>query len=499
MLIVGAGFGGIAAAIELRRHGIARRAGSSRRRRDLGGTWYYNSYPGAACDVPEPPVLVLLRAAARLVAPVLAPGRRSTTTCTRSPATTASSRLIETGRDRQRVRAGTRQRCRWTVTTAERTHLRGGRARSSRPASSHQPSIPRDRGRRAVRRATASTRPNGTTTTTLEGKRVAVIGTRRERGPVRARDRAQGARSLTRLPAHRQLVPAAQEPAATRRCVQGWRSNASRGCRRCRRSVRLRVHRVADAGDPPPAHRRAPRRPRARRRSCACSSATPRCAARRGPTTRSAASGSCSAPTSCPRCSGRNVELVTEPIARVEPEGIVTARRRAARGRLHHLGDRLQDERLHVPDGDHRRRRTRACSEQWATGAHAHLGITVPGFPNMFVMYGPNTNTSGGSIIVYLEAQAAYMRQALAAAARARRGRDRGAPRGRGRQRPRAAGALRRHRLDRVRLLVPRRARAHRRQLARLHARVPASRRATLDASEYRFTPLPERVALTGA
>jgi hypothetical protein len=31
----------------------------------------------------------------------------------------------------------------------------------------------------------------------------------------------------------------------------------------------------------------------------------------------------------------------------------------------------------------------------------------------MFVMYGPNTNTSGGSIIVYLEAQAAYIRQAL--------------------------------------------------------------------------------------
>ena len=40
--------------------------------------------------------------------------------------------------------------------------------------------------------------------------------------------------------------------------------------------------------------------------------------------------------------------------------------------------------------------------------------MTVPGFPNMFVMYGPNTNTSGGSIIYYLEAQAAYVRQALA-------------------------------------------------------------------------------------
>lgn len=51
--------------------------------------------------------------------------------------------------------------------------------------------------------------------------------------------------------------------------------------------------------------------------------------------------------------------------------------------------------------------------EVWAKGAHAHLGLTVPGFPSMFVMYGPNTNTSGGSIIWYLEQQAAYIRQAL--------------------------------------------------------------------------------------
>jgi hypothetical protein len=49
----------------------------------------------------------------------------------------------------------------------------------------------------------------------------------------------------------------------------------------------------------------------------------------------------------------------------------------------------------------------------WAGGASAHRGIAVPGFPSMFIMYGPNTNTSGGSILVYLEAQARYLRQAL--------------------------------------------------------------------------------------
>jgi hypothetical protein len=47
--------------------------------------------------------------------------------------------------------------------------------------------------------------------------------------------------------------------------------------------------------------------------------------------------------------------------------------------------------------------------------------VTIPGFPSLFVMYGPNTNTSGGSIIVYHEAQASYVRQALSLV------RDRGA------------------------------------------------------------------------
>ena len=51
--------------------------------------------------------------------------------------------------------------------------------------------------------------------------------------------------------------------------------------------------------------------------------------------------------------------------------------------------------------------------EAWADGPHAHLGIAVPGFPSLFLMYGPNTNTSGGSIIFYEEVQAAYIRQAL--------------------------------------------------------------------------------------
>ena len=58
-------------------------------------------------------------------------------------------------------------------------------------------------------------------------------------------------------------------------------------------------------------------------------------------------------------------------------------------------------------------REGRTLRDAWADGPHAHLGITVPGFPALYLIYGPNTNTSGGSIIFYEEAQAAYIRQAL--------------------------------------------------------------------------------------
>ncbi|WP_280316411.1 flavin-containing monooxygenase [Nocardia wallacei] len=55
----------------------------------------------------------------------------------------------------------------------------------------------------------------------------------------------------------------------------------------------------------------------------------------------------------------------------------------------------------------------RKLSDEWSPeGARAYLGISVPGFPNLFMMYGPNTNVGSGSIIYMLESQARYIRQA---------------------------------------------------------------------------------------
>jgi cation diffusion facilitator CzcD-associated flavoprotein CzcO len=49
----------------------------------------------------------------------------------------------------------------------------------------------------------------------------------------------------------------------------------------------------------------------------------------------------------------------------------------------------------------------------WGAGAEAHRGISVAGYPNMFLLYGPNTNLGAGSIIVMLEAQIRYVARAL--------------------------------------------------------------------------------------
>ncbi len=50
----------------------------------------------------------------------------------------------------------------------------------------------------------------------------------------------------------------------------------------------------------------------------------------------------------------------------------------------------------------------------WKDGAEAYLGITVRGFPNLFMLYGPNTNLGHNSIIYMLESQIHYILQCVA-------------------------------------------------------------------------------------
>jgi cation diffusion facilitator CzcD-associated flavoprotein CzcO len=54
----------------------------------------------------------------------------------------------------------------------------------------------------------------------------------------------------------------------------------------------------------------------------------------------------------------------------------------------------------------------------WAGVPRAFLGMAVRGFPNLFLLYGPNTNQGGNSILLMLEAQAGYVAEAVATMAR---------------------------------------------------------------------------------
>jgi len=61
----------------------------------------------------------------------------------------------------------------------------------------------------------------------------------------------------------------------------------------------------------------------------------------------------------------------------------------------------------------------RVLAEEWADVPRAYLGMSVPGFPNMFLLYGPNTNGGTGSVIYTIEAGVRHLLAALDELARA--------------------------------------------------------------------------------
>ena len=57
----------------------------------------------------------------------------------------------------------------------------------------------------------------------------------------------------------------------------------------------------------------------------------------------------------------------------------------------------------------------RTLAEAWGAVPRAYLGITIPDFPNLFVLYGPNTNGGTGSVIFTIESAMAHVLEALEA------------------------------------------------------------------------------------
>jgi len=55
----------------------------------------------------------------------------------------------------------------------------------------------------------------------------------------------------------------------------------------------------------------------------------------------------------------------------------------------------------------------RTLDESWHGSPRAHLGSTVPGFPNFFMLLGPNTGLGHSSMVYMIESQVAYVMDAL--------------------------------------------------------------------------------------
>ncbi len=403
VLIVGAGFGGIAAAIELRRHGIddvtILEKGS-----DLGGTWFYNSYPGAACDVPS-----------HLYSFSYAQRRDWSRLC--SPQREIHQYLHTVARDHgveELVRTGqavtacawSEESCTWTVETAAgETHE--AEALILATGQLHQQHRPRIQGADTFAGHEFHS-AEWDHDYPLAGKRVGVIGT--------------GASAVQFVP---EIAPEVARMTVFQRTGNWFLPRRNRPYPAWVKAVfelvpglqEFRRKFVFEYGESLTAMIRHPRSLGllGRARSTAfmrMQLKDPELRRKVWPGYTFGCKRVLFSSAFLPALQRENVDVVSDAITAITPEGI-----QDSTGRTHELdciiwatGFKTNDFMFPMAIAG---REGRELSEEWSGGAHAHLGICVPGFPNMFVLYGPNTNTSGGSIVFYLETQVAYVRQAL--------------------------------------------------------------------------------------
>ena len=113
-----------------------------------------------------------------------------------------------------------------------------------------------------------------------------------------------------------------------------------------------------------------------------------------------------------PTLTKANVELVTERVGEVTPTGIRTGDGIERPADVLVLATGFKTHGFVAPmeivgtEG-------RTLAEEWAGIARAYLGMSVPGFPNMFLLYGPNTNGGTGSVIYTIEAGMGHVIAAL--------------------------------------------------------------------------------------
>jgi cation diffusion facilitator CzcD-associated flavoprotein CzcO len=107
-----------------------------------------------------------------------------------------------------------------------------------------------------------------------------------------------------------------------------------------------------------------------------------------------------------------NVELITSPIARITEDAVVAADETERQLDVLIFATGFRTNPFLAPmkiEGA----RGRKLEVDWSHGARAYFGLTMTGYPNFFMLYGPNTNLGHNSIIFMLECQIAYVMAAI--------------------------------------------------------------------------------------
>ena len=407
VVVVGAGFGGVAAAVELTTHGYTDVTVLDAAA-ELGGTWHYNTYPGAACDVPS-----------HLYSFSFAQRSRWSRFCSPQPEILAYLRSVARrfGVDRMVVPDQRVTACRWDAGTATWTvtsHDSAG-ATTERTAEVlvvatgqlNQPAYPRIEGLEDFAgHSFHSARWDHDYD--LADKRVAVIGT--------------GASVVQLLP---EVAGAAGHTTVFQRSGNWFLPRRAKDYSAPVKALFAgvpglhRLFRVLLAGYLE-VLTGAIRHPRTLGRVMALWSRLFMRGQLRDPDVRRAAwpdyTFGCKrvlfSSAYLPTLQRPDVELVGEPITAMTPAGP-----RTADGRVHEVDCLIYGTGFRTTDFMFPMEISgvegRQLVDDWADGPRAHLGMVVPGYPNLFLLYGPNTNTSGGSILFFLERQARYLRMAL--------------------------------------------------------------------------------------
>ncbi|MGP3917165.1 flavin-containing monooxygenase [Nonomuraea sp. 10N515B] len=402
--IVGAGFGGLCMAIQLERAGI-RSYTVFEKAGDLGGTWRDNSYPGAGCDIPSHLYSYSFE--------------KYTSWTRRYPAQPEILGYLEHCADkydvRRKIRFGTEVRraafhdSQWRLTTAsgageERTEafdvMVMGVGQLNRPRLPDIAGLPDFAGV-----SFHSARWNHDHD--LTGRRVAVIGN----GSSAAQFIPRIAEQVERLHVFQRtpnwVIPkpdATFGPLATRafRFVPGLQ-----------RAYREWIYRYAEATLYPALaqgwsagllKKRALRHLRDQ-------VPDPDLRAKLTPDYPPGCKRVVIDSTFYPALTRDNVDVVTDKIVRIAPEGVETTEGlREVDTIVYATG--FQSTEFLAPM-EITGRGGRSLREQWTGGAEAYLGISVPNFPNMFVLYGPNTNLGHSSIIFMIECQVHHIMSCL--------------------------------------------------------------------------------------